>query len=67
MHKNETLVMKICQGFITSKPISFEVVSDDINEMKEQAKKLSSYGPNIYVKIPVSNSKERKQQKLFQN
>ena len=42
---------------ITSKPISFEVVSDDINEMKEQAKKLSSYGPNIYVKIPVSNSK----------
>tara|TARA_B100001250_G_C19677788_1_gene734439 strand:+ start:231 stop:959 length:729 start_codon:yes stop_codon:yes gene_type:complete len=42
---------------ITSKPISFEVVSDDINEMKEQAKKLSSYGPNVYVKIPVSNSK----------
>jgi transaldolase len=38
-------------------PISFEVISDDINEMYNQAKRISSLGNNIYVKIPITNSK----------
>ena len=60
MHKsNISSYEKFIEEFlrITSKPISFEVVSDDLSEMKEQAIKLNSYGPNIYVKIPVVNSK----------
>jgi len=60
MHKsNISSYEKFIKEFlnITSKPISFEVVSDDLNEMKEQAIKLNSYGSNIYVKIPITNSK----------
>ena len=37
--------------------ISFEVISDDFNEMGEQAEKLSRLGGNVYVKIPVVNTK----------
>ena len=38
-------------------PISFEVFSDDLDEMYEQAKKINTWGENIYVKIPVTNTK----------
>jgi transaldolase len=41
---------------IDGKPISFEVFSDDFEEMAEQAMKIASWGPNVFVKIPVSNS-----------
>jgi transaldolase len=37
-------------------PISFEVFSDDIAEMEAQAHKISSWGQNVYVKIPVTNT-----------
>lgn len=40
-----------------SKPISFEVVSDDFNVMARQARTIAGWGPNVYVKIPVVNSK----------
>ena len=40
-----------------NKPVSFEVVSDDFNEMEREANKINSYGDNIYVKIPITNSK----------
>lgn len=42
---------------IPNRPISFEVFSDDFNEMKEQALHIASWGDNVYVKIPVSNTK----------
>ena len=42
---------------ITSKPISFEVFADREQSMIEQGKKISSWGKNIYVKVPVMNSK----------
>lgn len=42
---------------IKEKPISFEVFSDDFVEMKRQALKIASWGDNVYVKIPVSNTK----------
>ena len=40
-----------------SKPLSFEVFSDDLNGMLVQAEKINSWGRNIYVKIPIVNSK----------
>lgn len=42
---------------ITDRPISFEVFSDDFDEMFEQAKKIAAWGSNVYVKIPVTNTK----------
>ncbi len=42
---------------VTSKPISFEVFSDDFPEMKRQALKIAAWGRNVYVKIPITNSR----------
>jgi len=42
---------------VTNLPVSFEVISDDENEIYNQAKKISSWGDNIYVKIPITNTK----------
>jgi transaldolase len=42
---------------ITHKPVSFEVFSDDISEMHMQARKISSWGKNVFVKIPITNTK----------
>lgn len=38
-------------------PISFEVIADEFTEMERQAKIISSWGENVYVKIPVCNTK----------
>ena len=42
---------------ITKKPISFEVFADDEKNMIIQGKKIKSWGKNVYVKVPVVNSK----------
>lgn len=42
---------------ISDRPISFEVFSDDLGEMREQALEIASWGPNVYVKIPVTNTR----------
>lgn len=42
---------------IPDRPISFEVFSDDFNEMEQQARKIASWGKNVNVKIPISNTK----------
>ncbi len=42
---------------IPDRPISFEVFSDEIDEMASQAKKIASWGKNINVKIPITNTK----------
>lgn len=41
---------------IPDRPISFEVFSDDFEEMERQAELISSWGENVYVKIPVTNT-----------
>jgi transaldolase len=41
---------------IQSKPISFEVFSDDLDEMKTQGVKIASLGSNVYVKVPITNT-----------
>ena len=48
-------ILKICKN----KPISFEVFSDDLNSMINQAYLINSWGKNVYVKIPVVNSRGR--------
>jgi len=42
---------------VTAKPISLEVFTDDIVDMKRQALKISSWASNVYTKIPITNSK----------
>jgi len=42
---------------ITNKPVSCEVFADDINNMIQQGNQISKWGRNVYVKVPVTNSK----------
>ena len=42
---------------ITKKPVSCEVFADDINNMILQGKKISNWGKNVFVKVPVTNTK----------
>jgi len=44
---------------IKDRPISFEVFSDDFEEMRRQALEIASWGSNVYVKIPVTNTERR--------
>ena len=46
-------ILKICK----KKPISFEVFADNFQDMLKQAYEINSWGKNVYVKIPVVNSK----------
>lgn len=66
---NPTLMNKVgitdyrafCKDILTSikdKPLSFEVFSDDFVEMERQAMEIASWGDNVYVKIPVTNTKQ---------
>jgi transaldolase len=43
---------------IPDRPISFEVFSDDFTEMERQAHKIAAWGNNVYVKIPVMNTRQ---------
>jgi transaldolase len=42
---------------IPDRPVSFEVFSDEFDEMERQAHEISGWGPNVYVKIPVTNTR----------
>ena len=46
-------ILRICKN----KPVSLEVFADDFKNMKNQALKINKWGKNVYVKIPVTNSK----------
>ena len=48
-------ILKICNN----KPISFEVFADDHKSMIEQGIKINTWGKNVYVKVPVVNSKNK--------
>lgn len=52
---------EFCKDILTSindKPLSFEVFSDDFAEMERQALEIASWGNNVYVKIPITNTKQ---------
>ena len=46
-------ILKNCNN----KPVSLEVFADNYKEMKKQALKINTWGKNVYVKIPITNSK----------
>ena len=48
-------ILKVCP----KKPISFEVFADDQKSMIDQGKKINTWGKNVYVKVPVVNSKNK--------
>ena len=52
---------------ITSKPVSFEVFADDIQNMIYQGEKISKWGNNVFVKVPICNSKGRFMTKVIKN
>ena len=56
-------ILKILEN--SNKSVSFEVLGDDYENMKRQALKINSWGKNIYVKVPVINSKGEFQGKLI--
>ncbi len=49
---------------VKDKPISFEVFADDFVEMERQARKIASWADNVYVKIPVTNTKRQSSMEL---
>jgi transaldolase len=44
---------------IHDRPISFEVFSDELDQMLRQGRKIATWGPNVYVKIPITNTKRQ--------
>ena len=44
---------------IPDRPISLEVFADEFPEMERQGRKIATWGPNVYVKIPVTNTRQR--------
>tara|TARA_Y100001970_G_scaffold266093_1_gene354364 strand:- start:21 stop:719 length:699 start_codon:yes stop_codon:yes gene_type:complete len=48
-------ILKICDN----KPVSLEVFADDLKDMINQGEKINSWGKNVYVKVPVVNSKNK--------
>ena len=51
---------------IPDKPISFEVFADEFGEMERQAVEIADWGRNVYVKIPVMNTKRKTSYDLVQ-
>ena len=56
-------ILKICNN----KPVSLEVFADEYNEMKKQAIQINTWAKNVYVKIPVVNSKGKFMGKIIQD
>ena len=50
---------------VRNKPISFEVFADNLYLMKKQAREIATWGKNVYVKIPITNSKGKKTIKII--
>ena len=52
-------------SIIKKKPISFEVFSDDFDDMEKQAMKIASWADNVYAKIPITNTKKESSKELI--
>ena len=63
--KNYSIFAKKILKSIKKKPISFEVFSDNLDEMKKQAEIINSWGKNVYVKIPITNTKKESTSKVI--
>jgi transaldolase len=49
---------------VHDRPISFEVFADDFREMERQARKIAAWAENVYVKIPITNTKRQSSMEL---
>ena len=65
--KNYLKYCKQLQKLLKNKPVSFEVFADDENNIIKQAKKIEELGKNVFVKIPVVNSKGKFLGKVINN
>ena len=52
---------------IKNKEISFEVFADDVSEMEDQAREIASWGSNIAIKIPITNTLGQSTNKVIEN
>ncbi len=52
---------------IPDRPISFEVFSDEFDEMERQAREIATWGANVYVKIPITNTRREPAYKLVRS
>ena len=57
---------KTVLSYINEKPVSFEVFADDLDEMERQARKIASWGDNVFVKIPITNTKGETTKKVIE-
>jgi transaldolase len=48
-------------------PVSFEVIADTMDDMAHQARKIASWGANVYVKIPISNTSAESSEELIRD
>ena len=55
--KNYKSYSKKILSLCNNKPVSLEVFADEYSEMKKQAIQINTWGKNVYVKVPVANSK----------
>ena len=62
----EKFVKNACD-IVVDKPISFEVISDDLEEMESQARRIASWADNVYVKIPIYNTKKECTKEIIKN
>ena len=65
--KNYELYAKNILNISKNKPVSLEVFADDYKSMMEQALKINSWGRNVYVKIPIVNSKGQFTGRIIKN
>ena len=63
--KDYELFAKDILSTIKEKPISFEVFSDDFSDMERQAMEITSWADNVYVKIPITNTKKETSKELI--
>jgi transaldolase len=61
----ETWAKRVLEA-VPDKPVSFEVLSDDFGEMEQQARKIAGWGENVYVKIPITNTRRQSACPLIQ-
>ena len=52
---------------VKDRPVSFEVFADEFDEMNRQALEIASWGSNVYVKIPITNTKKESSANLIRN
>ena len=64
VHEYEAFARKVLAA-IPDRPVSFEVFADDFASMAEQARTIVAWGPNVNVKIPVTNTKGQSASELI--